>query len=141
MKKEWTAQELKERSWRFDDEAFNKWNFNIVDELIHPNFVNHDPLPGQEPTREGIKKFLPVFQKAFPDLQFINDSLIAEGDIVAHRITWRGTHSGEYLGVPATGKKIHFRTHDFQRWEDGLMIERWSTADVEQMLIDLGIKS
>jgi steroid delta-isomerase-like uncharacterized protein len=134
------SEQLIELSWRFDDEAFNKGNLDIVDELIHPDFVNHDPLPGQSHDKAGVAPAVATLRQGFPDLQFINDEIIAQGDIVAHRATVTGTHQGEYLGAAPTGQRITFRLSDFQRWQDGKMIERWSIADTTELVEKLGLK-
>lgn len=135
-----TNEELKARSWRFDDEFFSKGNASIVEELIAVDFINHDPLPGQEKTREALKAFLPIFRAAFPDLVFTNEVILADRDFVAHRVLMTGTHRGEYLGVAPTGKQVTIRSHDFQRWEDGLMKELWSIADAISLMQQLGLK-
>jgi steroid delta-isomerase-like uncharacterized protein len=134
-----TPEQLTVLSWRFDDEAFNKGNLDIVEELIHPNFVNHDPLPGQSHDKAGVAPAVVTLRQGFPDLQFVNDEIIAQNDIVAHRATITGTHQGEYLGVAATGQQIVIRLSDFQRWQDGKMIERWSIADTTDLVAKLGL--
>ena len=135
-----TSEELKAASWRFDDEFFNKGNAAIVEELLAENFVNHDPLPGQEATREALKNYLPVIRQAFPDLVFSNEAMLADGDLVAHRVRMVGTHQGDFAGVAPTGKQITIRSHDFQRWENGKMVERWSIADTEGLRQQLAAK-
>ncbi len=126
-------------SWRFDDEAFNKGNLDVVDELVHPDFFNHDPLPGQSNDKAGLAPAVLAMRHAFPDLKFVNDEIIAQGNIVAHRATMTGTHQGEYLGVAPTGKSITIRLSDFQRWQDGKIIERWSLADTSDLVTKLGL--
>lgn len=135
-----TNEELKAASWRFDDEFFNKGNTNVVEELIAEDFINHDPLPGQEATREALKEYLPVIRRAFPDLVFTNEAILADGNLIAHRVKMTGTHRGEFAGVAPTGRQITIRSHDFQRWENGRMVERWSIADSESLMRQLGLK-
>lgn len=134
-----TPEMLTELSWRFDNEAFNKGNLDIVEELIHPNFVNHDPLPGQSHDKSGVAPAVLTLRQAFPDLSFTNDEIIAQGEIVAHRARITGTHQGEYLGVAPTGQQITIRLSDFQRWQDGKMIERWSILDTTDLVEKLGL--
>ena len=111
-----------------------------MDELIHPDFVNHDPLPGQSHDKAGVAPAVATLRQGFPDLQFFNDRIIAQDNIVAHRATVTGTHQGEYLGVAPTSQRISFRLSDFQRWQDGKMIERWSIADTTELVEKLGLK-
>lgn len=91
-------------------------------------------MPGQKSDREGIRNYIPAFRQAFPDLHCSNDMIIAEDNIVAHRIRFSGTHRGEFLGVPATDKTVTIVASDFQRWENGKMVERWSIADTTDLM-------
>ena len=122
---------LAELCWRFDDQAFNRGDLSVVDELVHPDFVNHDPLLGQGTDRDAIRDYVPVFRKAFPDLRCRNEMLVVQGDEVAHILVFTGTQRGEFAGQPARGQRLTIRSHDFQRWQNGKMIERWSQAGIE----------
>ena len=118
-----SPEELKSLSWQFDDNVFNHGNFDVIEEIVDPGFVNHDPLPGQSGDRDGIAPAATTLRAAFPDVQFINDGIIAEGNIVAHRVRIVGTHQGEYLGVAPTGKQITIKSADFIRFQNAKMIE------------------
>jgi predicted ester cyclase len=88
---------------RFYDEVINGGKLDTIDELIAPDFVEHQEFPGLEQTREGVKQFFAMWRKAFPDTHGEIELLVADGDVVAVYGTWSGTHEGEFMGMPATG--------------------------------------
>ncbi len=92
---------------RFVEEVINKKNLNAVNELVAEDFVEHIPFPGQGPGREGLKQALSIFWSAFPDLRWMLDEQIAEGEKVVSRITMTGTHGGEFLGIARTDKSVN----------------------------------
>ena len=124
---------------RLIEELFNKQNLDIVDELFSPDFVEHEELPPGAPEgREAPRWFTQQFLAAFPDLQVTIDDLIAEGDKVVARETWTGTHKGDFMGMPATGRRISFGVIDIVRVEDGQLVEHWAVSDSLTMLQQLG---
>ena len=123
--------ELAELSWRFDDGAFNRGDLSVVDALVHPSFTNHDPLPGQGTDREALRAYIPELRRAVPDLRCENQLILAQGDLVAHVIVFSGTFRAPLGDMEPTGAPIRIRAHDFQRWKDNKMLERWSVADTQ----------
>lgn len=121
----------------FDDQIFNQNNLKLADELVDDGFVSHTPLPGQPPDKAGVLATAKSFREAFPDWHLDNQFIMGEGDTVAHRILWSGTHVNEYLGFKPTGKKIEVASYDFNRFKDGKMIERWSVFDTQSFLQQL----
>src|SRR6266446_7430580 len=97
---------------RFIDEAQNKGNFGVIDELCADDFVDHSPLPGLPPTREGIRILFGLLRAAFPDLRVVISEQIAEDERVVTRKTFVGTHGGEFLGLPPTGNHVEFEVVD-----------------------------
>src|SRR6516225_10482002 len=91
---------------KFVEEVLNQGRLERADELVALDFVELDPLPGQQPGREGLKQVIAAFRTAFPDIHWVIEEMVAEGDKVFSRFTWNGTHRGEFFGVPATGKQI-----------------------------------
>ena len=92
---------------QFVEEVFNRGNTSAIDELVAPDFVEHEELPPGVPSgREGVKQLSIMLRSAFPDLKATIDDILAEGDKVAARMTWRGTHKGEFMGIPPTGKSV-----------------------------------
>src|SRR5919201_4824608 len=89
---------------RFVDEAINRGNVDIIDELSGAEVIDHTPPPGTEPGPEGFKDFLRMFRMAFPDLHYTVEDTIAEGDKVVQRLRGSGTMKGDFIGMPASGK-------------------------------------
>jgi steroid delta-isomerase-like uncharacterized protein len=125
---------------RIINEVFNRGNIRLVDELFAPGFVEHEELPpGIPPGREAVKQLSASFRSAFPDLKVTIDDTIAAGDKVVVRCTWRGTHKGEFMGVPPTGKKVSFGVIDIVRIAGGKVLEHWGQMDGMGMMKQLGV--
>ena len=123
--------------------AYDLINAGDIDgfgELLADDFVEHEETPGLEPTREGVKAFFRMYVAAFPDLQFDTEDMIASGDKVVTRARATGTHQGEFLGIPATGKSIDVQLIDIVRFgDDGLGHEHWGVFDAMAMMQQLGV--
>ena len=89
---------------RFVTEVISQGQMDLAAEFVWEDVVEQVPLPGQGPGLEGLKDILRGMRAAFPDLNFSIEEQISEGDKVASRFEWTGTHQGEFLGVPATGR-------------------------------------
>ncbi|HEY3557258.1 MAG TPA: ester cyclase [Kribbella sp.] len=124
---------------RFVEEVQNGQDFDIYDELNDPDFVNLSSPPGIPPDREGGKVFLQAFAQAYPDVTFTIHEMIAEGDQVVTRKTMSGTNTGDFAGVPATGKRVTFEYVDIMRVRDGRIIEHWNIVDQYTWLTQLGV--
>jgi steroid delta-isomerase-like uncharacterized protein len=124
---------------RYIEEVFNKGNIAAADEVLAPNFVHHSLPKGVPPDREGLKRFVTVLLSAFPDFHITIEDLVAEGDRVAARFTWRGTHKGEFIGIPPTGKPVTVVEHCLHRVEGGKIAESWVELDQLGMMQQLGI--
>ena len=124
---------------RFIDEIIKNKRVEVIDELMDPNMVEHNPVPGQAPGLDGMKEFMGMFFAAFPDLDSTIDLLIAEGDIVAGRMTTTGTHTGEFMGIPATGKRVTFTETHIVRIANGKAVEHWGNSDDMAMMQQLGV--
>jgi len=125
---------------RFLDEGINRGNVDVVDEVIAPNIVDHEPLPlGFPEGREGVKHYFRAIRQAFPDLKATIEDEVTQGDKLVVRSTWRGTHRGDYLGIPATGKQVDFEVIDIVRVRDGKVVEHWGVGDNLRLLQQLGV--
>ena len=102
---------------RLIEEGFNGGDLSVFDELVAPSFVNHDPPPGVPPTREGWKQLSTGFRAAFPDMHIHIEEEIAEGDLVTSRFVAHGTHQGELMGIPATGKEVTVSGINIALWD------------------------
>ena len=121
------------------EEVFNRGNISLVDELFAPDFVEHEELPpGIPPGREAVKQLTTMFRSAFPDFKATIDDIVAEGDKVVIRQTWSGTHKGEFMGVPPTGKSVSFGVIDIVRIAGGKLVEHWGQMDMMSMMQQLG---
>jgi steroid delta-isomerase-like uncharacterized protein len=125
---------------RFYAELWNKGNFAAAPEFLHPDHFDHNPpLPGLPQGDEGVIQMIGTFRAAFPDLEMSVDEIIAEGDRVAERLTLRGTHTGTFQSIPATGRRISVTSVNVCRIEDGLVRERWGNADDVALMEQIGL--
>ncbi len=120
-------------------DAFNTKDFSKLDSLIAPDFVDHDPGPGQQPGLAGLKKDFAEFQKGYPDFHFTPDQMIAEGDLVSSHYRMTGTNSGPMMDMPATNKKVDVGGMDLVRVKNGMIVERWGVQDNWTMMHQLGL--
>src|SRR6201993_1267253 len=90
----------------FVEEVINQGQLERANDLVAIDFVELDPLPGQQQGREGLKQVIAAFRTAFPDIHWVIEEMVGEGHKVFSRFTWNGTHHGEFFGVPATGRQI-----------------------------------
>jgi steroid delta-isomerase-like uncharacterized protein len=124
----------------FIQELFTKGDLQAVDRYLAPAFVNHDPpFPGAPAGPEGMRQAAAMFRAALPDWHSDLDQLVAEGDIVVERFTASGTHRGELMGVPPSGKTIEVRGINIFRVEGDQIVERWGRLDDLGLLRQLGL--
>ncbi|MFQ5794347.1 MAG: ester cyclase [Candidatus Bipolaricaulia bacterium] len=133
------TEENKAKARRFYEEVFNQRNVDAVDEFVAADFVDHNPGPEQAPGREGLKRSFARTITTFPDLHVTVEDMVTEGDKITTRVTFRGTHDGEFEGTPATGKPMTITGIDIVRIEDDKTVERWGNFDELGMLQQLGI--
>ena len=107
--------------------------------LLHEDFVNHDAPPGVPNNREGYRQYFNMFVNAFPDYELTIEDLVAEDDTVATRWTGRGTHTGEFMEIPPTGKEGELAGITFYRVADGKVIEQRANLDMLSLLQQLGV--
>jgi steroid delta-isomerase-like uncharacterized protein len=124
---------------RIYDEVVNQGKLEVFDELVSPDMVEHEKLPGFEPNREGVKQWFQMMHTAFPDLQFQVDDIFAAGDKVVARITMNGTQQGEFMGIKPTGKTIAVKAIDIVRFDNGKLVEHWGVTDAMSMMQQLGL--
>jgi steroid delta-isomerase-like uncharacterized protein len=123
---------------RWFAEVMNEGKVEVIDELCSQDFVDHDPLPGTSPDFAGLKDFVAQVRSAFPDLETTVDDTIVEGDRIAVRSTFRGTHEGDFMGIPASGKKVEVSNYDFVRFENDQAVEHWGTIDSAALMEQIG---
>ena len=119
---------------RLYNEFFDKWNLQVVDELISPNFICHAIPPELPKGPQGFNQFYSWLRSAFPDIRFTVNDLIAENDKVVVRWTWHCTHTGNYIEIAPTGKKISVDGIAIYRIENDQIVERWVQLDINGMM-------
>ncbi len=124
---------------RWIEEAINKQNLALVDDLFTTDYVNHYAPPELPPGPEGEKIFSQGFFTAFPDGQMTIENLLAEGDQVAVRWIYRGTHTGNLMNMPPTGKQFSVQGLNIFRIVDGKIAENWASFDMLGLLQQLGV--
>lgn len=120
---------------------FNDRDTGFVDEIMHPNFIDHDPLPGQPPGPAGTKWKIQVLHTAFPDFACRNGLVLADEEkgLAAHMYVATGTNTGSYLGSPPTGKEVTLVGIDVLRIEGRRFVERWGQTDNLATMRQLGL--
>jgi len=117
---------------------FSKGNVGILDQVADPKGVDHALPPGMPNTIESTKKFMTALIAAFPDLTYKIEDTIAEGDLVAQRVTASGTMKGEFNGMKPSGKKATWSELHTLRFANGKIVEHWANVDQMGMLVQLG---
>ena len=108
--------------------------------LLADDFVEHEETPGLTPTKAGVQDFFRMQRAAFPDMQIDAQDVIASGDKVVVRASYTGTHQGEFMGMPATGRSVDVQLIDiFRLGGEGLVHEHWGVLDALAMMQQLGV--
>jgi steroid delta-isomerase-like uncharacterized protein len=123
---------------RFVEEVINGGNVDIVPELFAEDYEDHSRPPGAPGGLDGVRMIPAMFRGAFPDLHFTIEEMVAEGDIVATRVTGHGTNDGPFMGMPATGREATWSSLGFFRVRDGKIVEHWGVPDLLGLLTQLG---
>ena len=122
-------------------DAFNSGDYSALYDVIAPDAIEHEPMPGVEaetaPAR--VEQWVNGFRAAFPDIRFDVLDMRAEGDRVYTHFAMRGTHRGDFMGIPATGNRIDVPAVDIVRFEDDRAVEHWGMAHETAMMQQLGL--
>ena len=109
-------------------------------DILSDDMIEHEETPGFPPTKEGVKAFFQAYVVAFPDLRMDAEDVIVSGDKVVARFRATGTNSGEFMGMPATGKSVDVQGIDIIRFnDDGKAAEHWGVFDAMAMMQQLGV--
>lgn len=130
-----TYRRLLDASNAHDEELMSK----TIDEVIRPDVLIHTPLPGKTTGPEALKEMFVRLHRAFPDLYIAVEEVIAEGDKVVCRNTVTGTHRGEYMGLPATGRSVTYSEIFILRFAGGRVAEASGVVDVASQMKQLGL--
>jgi predicted ester cyclase len=122
---------------RFVEEVLNRGEIGLLDDLVADDHIEHGPL-GNHCGLEGIRRDLMTCRIAFPDLRYEIVDLVAEGDLVARRFEATGTHLGEWLGTPPTGRRVRVAGLAIDRIAAGKLAETWNNVDLFGLLRQIG---
>jgi steroid delta-isomerase-like uncharacterized protein len=131
------SKENKDLIRRYLEECIGKNDMSLLDELLAANYVWHTPTLG-DLDLQAYRQFQPSVLAGFPDGHWVLEDMIAEGDRVAYRWTFCGTHLGEFMGIPATGRQIRMSGMNISRIADGRIAEDWEIYDALGMMQQLG---
>jgi steroid delta-isomerase-like uncharacterized protein len=121
------------------EECFNAQDLSAIDKYFAADYIEHSPEVPQPLDRQGFKNLLTMYWRAFPDARFTIEAVMGEGDMLAWRDTFTGTHQGELMGIPPTGKHISITGVHYGRVRDGKAAEHWAGVDTLGMLQQLGV--
>lgn len=127
---------------RWFDEVWNQGRLDLVDELMSADSIGHGMSAGDAKSLTGPEAFKPIhkmFRDALKDLHIEVADMITEGDRVVTRCIVTGTHTGDFLGAPATGKKVRFEGVTISRIKDGMIAEGWNFYDFASLYRTLGV--
>jgi steroid delta-isomerase-like uncharacterized protein len=114
---------------RYFGELWGQGRLDLVDELLHPDYVNGSPSPGLPVGREGLRIIVPAMRAAFPDLRYAIEELVIGDDAVATRTTMSGTHRGDFFGLAATGRVVKVAQMTIERFRDGKIVAHHRVTD------------
>jgi steroid delta-isomerase-like uncharacterized protein len=124
---------------RFTEEVITQGDIESASQFVWEDVVEQVPFPGQGPGLEGLKDVLRGMHAAFPDLDFSIKEQVTEDDKVASRFEWTGTHQGEFLGVPATGRQVSVWGIVIDRLEAGRIKDTRIIMDIFGLMMQLGV--
>jgi steroid delta-isomerase-like uncharacterized protein len=117
-------------------EMLNSHDPDLVDRFVAEDYVNHNDFVADG--REANRQFWAAFFTGLPDVRLTMEDLVVSGDRVVGRFTYRGTHTGDLLGIPASGKPVEMRSIDIWRVRDGLFVEHWDELNLMQVFQQVG---
>jgi steroid delta-isomerase-like uncharacterized protein len=118
--------------------ALNGKDMSAMESLIDDDFVDNDAMPGMPPGKAGMVGMMQMFVDAFSDLHVVVDQYVSEGDLVVGVMTTSGTQSGEFMGMPPSGKKFSIREIHVAKIVNGKLIEHWGLGNDMSMMQQLG---
>jgi steroid delta-isomerase-like uncharacterized protein len=122
---------------RNTEEVQSRGDFEVFEEIFADDFLDHTPQPNRTPDKDGARSLYHALRAAFPDFHADIHWQAADGDLVTTYKTYHGTHQGEFLGVPPTGRKIRFETVDAMRVRNGKITEHWGVANLYSLMQQL----
>jgi steroid delta-isomerase-like uncharacterized protein len=124
---------------RFIEDVQNDGNIERTLDYIAADVVNHSTPPGVPADGHGAQMIFAMIRQGFPDHDAVVHEMISEGDLVATRKSFTGTHTGEFMGIPPTGKRATIEVIDFVRVREGKIVEHWNIVDQLGLMQQLGL--
>ena len=123
---------------RVMEEGFSRGNLDAVDEVVSPEYRENERGPGMDLGRAGLKRIIELLRIACPDLTASIVDVVGSGDRMCFRVRYQGTHQGEMMGFPATGRDVTWESIDIVRFDDGILVEHWGVLDRLGVLQQVG---
>ena len=124
---------------RYFEEVWNDGKLDVLDEIISPDYINHNPgMPNPVPGPEGLKPIIAGIRKAFPDLKYVIKNMVISDNQVAVHTIMQGTHAGDFFGIAPTDKIIKVSQMQIERIANNKIIEHWRVTDELTLLKQLG---
>jgi steroid delta-isomerase-like uncharacterized protein len=124
---------------RYFQDLWNLGDESLIDELLHPDYVNHSPgSPAMSTDREGVRWVLRALRTAFPDLQYTIEDMVVGDDAVAVRTTMSGTHRGDFFGLAPTGRAFRVSQINVEHFRDGRIVAHHRVTDLAELMRQLG---
>ena len=134
------SEENKALATNLIEEVMNNGNFDRIDELMSPDFVEHEELPPGIPQGpDAPRAMFGMMLSAFPDFHSQINMTLADGDMVVIHQTWTGTHEGDFMGIPPTGNSFSINTIDIMEIIDGQITGHWGVTDMAALMEQLGL--
>lgn len=128
----------KKTAQRFYDDIASGGNLDLIDEIFDDAFVEHEELPGMPPTKDGVRATFQMMRAAFPDLAMSVEDMVQEGDKLAVRARMSGTHEGDFMGMPGSGKTFEIEVFDLLEFSGDRLVAHWGVTDQAAMMEQLG---
>ena len=123
---------------RIYKEILSGGNLDAIDLFFHKRYVYHEPGTPEVRGTDGLRQLLSAYRTALPDMSATIEDMIGEDEKVAHRFTIRGTHKGDLMGIPATGKQVEFTGILVSHFDNGKIVEEWENLDSLGLLQQVG---
>ena len=134
-----SSEENKALLRRLWEEVFIKGNVDALDQFYAVDFVDHNAWPGIPPGIEGIRQIYNIIRSAITGIHVTIDDMVAEEDKIVVRVTASGTQTGEFMGIPATGKRFSIMEIRIYRIAGGKIVEHWGLMDTASLMQQLGV--
>lgn len=118
-------------------EMLNRHEPDLVEQFVAEDYINHNPFVADG--REANRQFWAGFFAALPDMAATMEDLVVSGDRVVGRFVYRGTHTGELMGIPASGNRVEMRSIDIWRVRDGMFVEHWDELNLLEVFQQIGL--